>query len=332
MSNASKLVGTFVGILALILLVSAAAPLLGASAPADTRTKHNASTFQPASNLVETPAENGSVSVDADTDGKVVVIDQAHQNAFSSSDIQPLVDSLVEAGHEVRFHGSAGQQIQSPDLNQSLRGADALVVIAPRRAYRSSEVRGVANFTERGGRVLMLAEPASTQISGGLLSLSVTEVSTQLTSLSSQFGMSAGTGYLYNMHDNANNFQHVYATPDGEANLTTGVEQTVFQRATPVTVRDSSAETLLTATDRTRLSSTRGNGTYAVAARNGNATLVGDSTFLQPSYYLDSDNEALLGNTLAFLVTGEKTEKQQPASSSSQFGGGNNFPQAPSGG
>lgn len=338
MSNASKLVGTFVGILVLIVAIAAAAPLLAGSAPSENRTAINASTFEPSANLVETPAENGTLSVAATNESKVVVIDRAHQNDFGSSDVQPMIDALVEAGHEVRYLGSTGQQVQRPNLNATLRGADAFVTIAPRRGFRDGEVAGLTNFTERGGRVLLLAEPSSAQISGGLLSgVSVTEVSTQLTTVSSEYGMAVGTGYLYNMYENANNFQNVYATPTGNDTLTDGVDRVTFDRATQVTVNDSTATSTLAAIDRTHLSSTRANSTFAVAARSGNVTLVGDSDFISPTYVRDSDNEVLLSNTLTFLVSGNKTELPSPtqrgAGSGAGFGGaGGQYPQAPSGG
>lgn len=326
MSNRSRLAGVFVGIVGVIVLLGAVAPLLAASPGSQARTAMNASTFQPSNHLADVPENNGSVAVEANTESKVVVIDRAHANGFTRDRIQPLVRSLVEAGHEVRFHGGGEQQLQSPDLNSSLRGADALVVIAPRKPYKPAEVNGIADFENRGGRVLMLAEPSSTKVSGGLLSgISVEQVSTEMTSVTSQFDMAVGTGYLYNMYDNANNFQHVYATPPNNSTMTDGIDRSVFQRATPVTANGSAATVLLTATNRTHLSTTRANGEYAVAARSGNATLIGDTTFLSPSYYLNADNEALLGNTIEFLVTGEKTEKQSPAQSQSGENGSRRF-------
>jgi hypothetical protein len=326
MSNASKLAGVFVGIVALIVLVAAVSPLLAASTGSDARTASNASTLNSATKLAEVPSENGTVTTDSDGESKVVVIDRAHANGFDREELQPFVQSLVEAGHEVRFHGSGGQQGRTQELNASLRGADAFVVVAPRQPYRASEVRGVTDFADRGGRVLMLAEPASTQVSGGLLGGLMTQsVSTELTALSSKFGMSVGTGYLYNMHDNANNFQHVYATPSDGRNLTEGVDRTVFQRATPVSASNGTAETLLTATDRTHLSTTRSNEAYGVAARNGNATVIGDSTFLEPSYYRDADNEVLIGNTIEFLTNGEKQPRPEPEEPTRRNGGSGEF-------
>ncbi|WP_136716022.1 DUF4350 domain-containing protein [Halorientalis salina] len=326
MSNASKLAGAFVGIVALVVLVAAVSPLLGASTGSEARTAANASTLDSATNLVDVPSENGTVTTDSDGESKVIVIDRAHANGFTREELQPLVQSLVEAGHEVRFHGSGSQQGRAPELNASLRGADAFVVVAPRQPYRAPEVRGVADFADRGGRVLLVAEPASTQVSGGLLGgLSAQRVSTELTALSSQFGMSVGTGYLYNMHDNANNFQHVYATPSGGTNLTDGVDRAVFQRVTPVAANNGTAETLLTATDRTHLSTTRSNEAYGVAARNGNATVIGDSTFLEPSYYRDADNEVLIGNVIEFLTGGDKQPKPEPEEPTTPNGGTGEF-------
>ncbi len=310
----SRLAGVFVGIVAVIVVLGAVAPLLAATSGSQGRTAMNASTFQPSAHLVDVPNQTGTITVDEGSESKVIVIDRSHANGFTRDQIQPFVRSLVEAGHEVRFHGSGGQQqFQSEGINSSLRGADALVVIAPQKPFATGEVKGVTDFADRGGRVLMLAEPSRTEVSGGLMSgISVTQVSTELTSISSQFDMAVGTGYLYNMHDNANNFQHVYATPPNESQSIEGVERAVFQRATPVAANGSSAEVLLTATNRTHLSTTRANEQYAVAARSGNATVIGDATFLNPSYYTNGDNEALIGHAIEFLVTGNKAAKPSP--------------------
>ncbi|MFD1589017.1 GldG family protein [Halorientalis brevis] len=310
----SRLAGVFVAIVTVIVLLGAVAPLLASTSGSQGRTATNASILEPSSHLVDVPDQTGNVTVDAGAESKVVVIDRSHANGFTRAQIQPFVRSLVEAGHEVRFHGSGKQQqFQSKGINRSLRGADALVVIAPQKPFASGEVKGVTDFANRGGRVLMLAEPSRTEVSGGLMSgISVTQVSTELTSIASQFDVAVGTGYLYNMHENANNFQHVYATPPNESQSIEGVERAVFQRATPVAANGSSAEVLLTATNRTRLSTTRANEQYGVAARSGNATVIGDATFLSPSNYATADNEVLIGHAIEFLVTGSKTAKQAP--------------------
>jgi hypothetical protein len=322
MTNVSKYVGIFLLVLTLVLGFTAVAPaVFGGGAPPGVQPE-NASTFAPNAIVADDFDESGNVSVESNASGKVIVIDAAHQNGFSRSEIQPLVETLVESGHEVRYHGS-GQQASSgfgstgqPTLNTSLRGADALVVISPGTRYTTSERRGVQNFTERGGRLLLLGEPESISVriggGGGTLGVSLQQVQSQLTPIASPYGMSVGTNYLFNMAENANNFQYVYATPTGESDLTEGVDRVVLPQTTRVTVDTDDATATLTTLPGTRLESTRAEATYAVAARNGNVTTVADATFLSPDFHTVADNEVLLGNVADFLTSGEKEPKPSP--------------------
>ena len=322
MTNVSKYVGIFLLVLALVLGVTAVAPaVFGGGAPPGVQAE-NASTFAPNAILAGDFNESGEVQVDTNTTDKVVVIDAAHQNSFTRSEIQPLVEALIESGHEVRYHGS-GQQARSgfggaggpQTLNQSLRAADALVVISPGTRYTTGEINGVRNFTERGGRVLMLAEPESISVSlggGGGLGISIQQVQSQLTPLSSSYGIGVGTEYLFDMQDNAKNFQYVYASPTGDRTLTEGVDRVVFPQSTRVTVDGTNATTALSTSDTTRLQSTRAAATYPVAAQSGNVTTIGDASFLSPDFHTVADNEVLLGNVVEFLTSGEKVPKPSP--------------------
>jgi hypothetical protein len=341
MTNVSKYVGIFLLVLALVLGFTAVAPaVFGGGAPPGVQPE-NASTFAPNAIVADGFDESGNVTVDGNASGKVIVIDAAHQNGFSRSEIQPLVETLVAAGHEVRYHGT-GQQASSgfggggprPTFNDSLRGADALVVISPGQRYTTGERRGLQNFTERGGRVLMLAEPESITVSiggGGPLGISVQQVQSQLTPIASPYGIGVGTNYLFNMEENANNFQYVFATPAGRSNLTAGVDRVVLPQPTRLTVDAANATTALTALPGTRLESTRAAATYAVAARNGNVTTIADASFLRPDFHTVADNEVLLGNVVEFLTSGEKEPKPSPAGTGADGGRQPLGPGGPSG-
>ncbi|RXK51260.1 DUF4350 domain-containing protein [Halorientalis pallida] len=342
MANVPKLVGVFALVLALVLAIAAAIPLLASpSGDANPRPQDPAS-FEPGTIVPQELSQNGSVSVDAGSDRKVVLIDRAHENDFDREEIEPMVDALVEQGYEVRFHGgsgpggapspSAGPGSSSP-LNQSLRGADAFVVISPDRPFTDAARRGVADFAERGGRVALLGEPTSQSpaIVGIFGPAPQSTAASQMTPLSSRFGMSLSTGYLYNMHENGNNFQNVYATAAGDGPLTEGVDRVLFDRATEVAV-GGDASVALSATDRTALSTTRQQGGYPVAAVNGNVALIGDTSFLTPANYQYADNEVLIGNLAEFLVTGEKEPKPKPTAQRPGVPPGAGQPRPPSAG
>ncbi|WP_299264961.1 DUF4350 domain-containing protein [Halorientalis sp.] len=321
MANVSRLAGVFVVVLALVLVVAAAMPLLASSGGDANPRPQNPASFQPGNIIPEDLEQNGSISIDASGEERVVLIDQAHDNDFDREDIEPMVDALIAQGYEVRFHGGsgpgggarpAGPGSSSP-LNESLRSADAFVVISPERRFSDAAQRGLVDFADRGGRVALLGEPTSSTSS--VISIfgpaPGPDVTSQMTPLSSRFDMSLSTGYLFNMFENGNNFQNVYASASGDGPLTEDVDRVLFDRATNVNV-GGDATVALSATDRTALSATREQEEYSVAAVNGNVALVGDTSFLTPENHNYADNEVFISNLAEFLVTGQKEPKPEP--------------------
>ena len=261
--------------------------------------------------------DGGSVSAPDSDEKKTVVIDKSHGNALSESEMQPFVDALVRNGHDVRFYtgGSSsglggGLSSGSSGLNATLRSADAFVVANPASSYTTGEINGLDAFAEAGGRVLLLADPVGPSSSGTSISLPIgtstgsTVTPGQPTNLAANFGVSFGAGYLFDMTDNANNFQRIYAQPSGESSLTEGVDRLVFDDATPLAT--SSDGTAVVESQDAQLSSTRRGGSYTVAARTGNVVTVGDTSFLEPASATVADNEVFLTNLADFLVSGDK--------------------------
>jgi len=244
--------------------------------------------------------EDGRVTLDTGdgVEPRTVLIDTAHENRVSDADLQPVVDALVRNGHEVRFVGGGS-------FNESLRGADALLVVNPAQRYTPDQAAGVRAFADAGGRVVILNDPPATRLTGGLFSVSVERVGGKSTQLGSPLGVAVGSGGLYHTTENANNYEDVYATPArGGSPLADGVDRVVLRDAAPVVTADGTAA--LTAVEGTRLESTRRADTYPVAATDGDVAVVGDSDFLAPATVYDADNEVLAGNLLTFLVTGDK--------------------------
>src|SRR6056297_215001 len=273
--------------------------------------------------------DDGAVDAPDEADAKTVVIDKSHGNAISEGEMQPLVDALVRDGHDVRFYtGGQSQSFgagSSSNLNSTLESADAFVVVNPSSTYSESEINGVESFADAGGRVLMLADPVSTSQSqspsipliGGSGGSTVTPG--QPTNLAARFGISFGSGYLYDMEENANNFQSVFARPVGNDSIAAGVDRVVVRDATSLTT--STNVTRVVESDGARLSSTRRADRYAVAARVGNVTTVGDTDFLAPATATVADNDAFVSNLAQFLVTGDK-EPNAPATESAASGPG----------
>ncbi|MEF8856376.1 MAG: DUF4350 domain-containing protein [Haloplanus sp.] len=299
----SRLAAVFVVVVAAIVGGAAVAPYALGSADdteSDPVTVENQQ-FQPGTILPDETAEEGEISMESDATGKTVLVDVGHQNGVTKTQLEPLLSTLVENGHRIRFYRG-----QRQSLNESLRAADAFLVASPQQRYTSDELAGIEAFTDAGGRVLVMGDPPSVQVSGGFLfglgSLQPTAPRT--TALGSTYGVGYGSGYLYNMAENDNNYKSIFARPAGDTELTSNVDRVVMREAVPL--RTAGATSALVGTDGTRLSTTRDPGEYAVLARSGNVVAVGDTDFVARENAYDADNDVLIGNLADFLVDGEK--------------------------
>jgi len=305
-------VGFFIAVVVLAVVVGTAA-MGGGSQSAPDVAQLNAASFN-SDEAVATPAdESGDLSMSADASGKVVVVDVAHAGDIDREALTPLVSTLTENGATVRYH--VGERQNGRPLNESLRSADALVVLGAEQRYTESELNGLAAFSDAGGRVLLLNEPSQASPAGlGLLRpVASDSVTKPMAPLASQYGLAYGNGYLYNMHEYDTNYRNVYATPTSDTALTEGVDRTVFYAAVPVEGGDA----VVTATEQTTLSQTRRQDTYGVVARSGNVVAVGDTNVLTQEFLYRADNERLVGNLLDFLVTGEKSPADAPQTADS---------------
>jgi hypothetical protein len=307
-----------VAALVAVLVVAAAAAggaVLTSPEPTPEQTVQPAS-FQPEESLVAPDDPEGEVSVGG-AEPKVVLIDAAHANGFEDGQLEGMVDALTAAGHTVRLVGA--EAARNPQaFNQSLRAADALVVINPEQPYTDAQRAGVEAFTDAGGRLLLVQDPQASaptlffgppRSAGGPLPMSA---------LASAHGISFRTGYVYDMTDNDDNYRNVYATPAGGSGLTEGVSRTVFRDARPVRAAEGSR--LVTTADTAELSTTRDAGQYALAVRSGNVVAMGSLAPLTPTWRRTADNEVLVGNLLTFLVTGDKRPENAPAPATPERG------------
>ena len=326
-------VGVFVLVVAVVLAGTAVTGALVSDSP-DTATDVNATAYESDSLVATSVGDDGTVATPDADERKTVVIDKSHGNAVSKDDIQPLVDALVRDGHDVRFYTGGGTQsfgsTGGSDLNATLRTADAFVVVNPASTYTDGEINGVESFADAGGRVLMLADPvdpAQSQSVSVPIPIGTGSGSSvtpgQPTNLAARFGITFGSGYLYDMTTNANNFQSIYARPSGNSSLTAGVEDVVVRDATSLTLTEDANATLETA--EARSSATRRSGQYPVVAQVGNVTTVGDTDFLAPASATVADNEQFVGNLASFLVSGVK-QGTAPESESSLPGSGSFTP------
>ncbi|AQL42920.1 hypothetical protein BV210_09420 [Halorientalis sp. IM1011] len=313
-----KGVGVFAVVVVVVLGATAATgTLLSGSSPAG-------DTEAPAYDTELLPTavdDNGTVESPQSDETKTVVVDQSHGNAIGESDMEPLVDALIESGHDVRFYaggsssglgsGTGGLSGGDSGLNATLRSADAFVVANPASAYTTGEINGIESFADAGGRVLLLADPVPPSSASQSLPVDIpigtgtgtTTTPGQPTNLAATFGISFGAGYLYDMETNANNFQRIYAESAGDGDLTAGVDRLVFDDATALTT-DGDA-TPIVESDATS-SATRRDGTYPVAVRTDSVVAVGNTNFIAPDSATVADNDAFVSNMASFLVAGDK--------------------------
>jgi hypothetical protein len=269
--------------------------------------------------LLTTPFENDStVRAPNTSERKTVIVDLSHGNAIRKNEMQPLIGALVRGGHDVRvYSGNGGSQSGSgaaastSGMNDTLGSADALVIANPGRGYSTSERKGIEAFADAGGRVVVLADPAGQagpQSSGMGIPVGASSDSPSSaglpTDIDTQFGFSFGTGHLFDLGDNANNYKSIYGTPNSSGSLTAGVDRIVMREAAPIAT-DAGATSVIESST-ARLSSTRRADQYTVVARTGNVTAVGDTSLVKPAAISAADNGQFVSNLAEFLVSGDK--------------------------
>ncbi|WP_336336777.1 DUF4350 domain-containing protein [Haloarcula brevis] len=299
-----KPLAVFIVVLVVILggtfLLAVAGP--GSSGPPDGASIDGQSPSQYQPDAVNAPVdpEDGEISVDADGEDKRILVDTSHGNQVSESQLEPITEAVFEAGHTVEY-GTSG----TGGFAESLGQYDGVLVVQPLGSFSPEEREALREYTEDGGRVVVLAEPTQTQLSTGFTQ-STTTVSFGANNATEQYGVRMGAEQLYNVDDaaNDNNFKAIYATPSGDGELTDGVETITFDTAGYAVV-NGDAETTFTAAEGTRTLETRRTGTYPTVVRNDNMVFVTDSTFIRSSEIYDADNEVFVGNLLAFLLEGE---------------------------
>jgi hypothetical protein len=255
--------------------------------------------YEPDAVAPEPIEATGTVEANPDpaADGSgTIVIDRAHANRFSRSDIEPLVDALVREGYDVEFYTDG-------DLATALEDADAFLVIDPGEEYLPGDIDDVRQFTGNGGRLVMIGEPDRTAISASLLGTSIQNQESRLTTLASRYRMSIDTQYLYNQEEADGTFKHVLARPTGEGDLGDMDEAAVYTAAA-VTAQDGTV-LLRTAPNTHKSGSDEVTGEYAVAVQRNNVLLLGDKTFMRGDRYRVADNERLVGYIAEFMIEGD---------------------------
>lgn len=222
----------------------------------------------------------------------------AAASRVEQEDVRPLVLTLVRAGHEVTF-------ANDDELASELADADAYVRIDPGNELSDDQLAEVREFTDRGGRVLMMAEPNRKRISASLLAVSITTQRTEMTRLAREYGLVFGNRFLYDTSGaNDGNYRHVLARPTaaGPANTDTIAMYT----AAAVEYRQGTVVLRTPATTRRSNDGAAKQWPVAVRTAGGNVLAVGDTTFLQTGRHSVAGNERFVSYLAEFLLSGNK--------------------------
>ncbi|MFC7073119.1 plastocyanin/azurin family copper-binding protein [Halovenus rubra] len=262
---------------------------------------------------VASDSSPGEASVEMDSTAfqkKVVVHVGA---AYTQRDIAPLVNTLIENGHEVTVLAQEGRQFgggqitfakgtvdqiapptgdDGSQLTGNLEGAQGLVSLGV-TTYTDQDLNAIDTFVEENGRIVMGVEP--TQEFGFGAGHSQTY---------SNLGVFTEPGYVYNLAENDLNYQRIFTEPSGTELLTEDVERVVFPSATPVQASNQD-ETMLPI-EGSELSVTREKTEKPVLVRDQNVALIGDTDFLTPENTQRADNDVLVGNIADYLVEADR--------------------------
>jgi len=205
-----------------------------------------------------------------------VLIDMSHSNNFNAGDINLLISRIIARGYSIEYFRDGS------NLKKNLSSSASFVVISPASSFSSADAKTVKEFTDGGGRLLMLSEP----VKGG-----------EINSLASEFGILFWDDYLYNLKENDGNFRYIYLSEFAKNNITKGLHRIVFYTASSVFGNG------VIFTDNDTYSSSRGEkGRYPVAVMaNDRVLAIGDVTFMSEPYNT-MDNNRLIYNIADFLA------------------------------
>lgn len=231
------------------------------------------------------------LTVDGGHDERTVLIEET--GAFEQSDVRQLVAATTMAGHEVQL-GSG------PSLENSLAEADAYVLVAPREGFDDDEVEAIRDFTDDGGRLILLGSPDLVQVGplGGIAT-----VETDMRGVAGEYGIVFGNRYLFDTTDNDANHRQIFAESTNETFPTVpelDADRVVLSTATHV---DSNGGTVLLRTpETTKLSDGGEADAYPVAVADGNVLAVGDTEFIAEPNHNVADNEEFTAYVVEFAL------------------------------
>ena len=230
----------------------------------------------------------------------LLLVDGSHGNDFDRGEITALLSRVADRGYAIEFVGRfsplggfsfvrLGERLSL--LDEKLREGDSLAVILPVDPYAKEEVDMVERFVKKGGKLLLIADPARVH---------------NINSLSTRFGINFQPDYLYNTVEYDINFQDIFVRSFLPDEITRGLEQIALYTAGSITTFGTG---LATTDGNTRSSLIDRAASFHPLARgsDGHVLALSDLTFMIPPQSSILDNDRLLSNIADFLTTSERS-------------------------
>ena len=214
----------------------------------------------------------------------IILIDLAHDNAFDIEELNVLMMRLISRDLTIKFLGV------EDDLEEKLRLADALGVMLPVANYSEEEVKLVKEFVDKGGKLLLIADPTRPS---------------KVSSLSAEFGLVFEGGYLYNLKENDGNFRNVFISQFATNELTKNLTKMVLYTAGYI----SPATNGIAFTDDNTFSSVmevKGRLSPIALSSNSKVLAISDLTFMSEPYNAVYDNNQFISNIADWLAESER--------------------------
>ncbi len=215
----------------------------------------------------------------------MLLVDAAHFNNFDEEDLTIPLGRVADRGYTIELLTDDHQ------LSTKLEEADSFIVILPQVPYTAEDVTLVHEFVDKGGKVLLVADPGR---------------SNDINSLARSFGMVFQPGYLYNVAEHDINFQNIFVKDFLPHDVTQGLEQIALYTAGSI---KSSGLPLALTDSNTYSSMIERTEAFSPLARDSSGRVLGlfDLTFMTPPNNAVWDNERLIANLADYLTKSERS-------------------------
>lgn len=242
----------------------------------------------------------------------VVLIDLAHGNTFNMEELNVLILRLVSRGLTVKFLS------EEDDLKTELLGEEppvdseeppldgeepeeeplvieeeepqleiiAYIVVSPMFEFYNEEMEAIEEFTEIGGKLLLIADPTR---------------SDRINNLSIKFGLIFEPDYLYNMKENDINYRNIFITDFEDNEITKDLDKLALYTAGSI----SSVNGSISYTDKNTFSSvleTRTKLSPIAMVQEASVLAIYDLTFFVEPYNGIADNNRFISNVADWLM------------------------------